>query len=108
MLEPMPHACYNAVKTGAEAMEDDKTVDLTAYREGAGNLIPCARCARPIPADSTRCVHCGVHFQGKAWQFTRGGTGDIRMGGRWLPVVVLLVLAVLGGFLVLGLVALVV
>ena len=68
-------------------MSDDNIFDFTSYRGGSGNLVPCKRCKRPIPADSTRCTYCGLHYQGHAWQFTPEADGEVRMHFTWVKAI---------------------
>jgi hypothetical protein len=35
-------------------------------RDANADLVPCARCKKRIPALSTRCPECYVHFSGAA------------------------------------------
>src|SRR6185437_14021117 len=53
------------------AMADDvlKFGDYGEAQNDEDSLIRCARCGEKIPAISTRCPECGVHFQGEAQDF---------------------------------------
>ncbi len=84
-------------------MNDDNVFDFTTYREGTGNLVPCKRCGRPIPADSTQCKHCGLYYQGHASDFAPGTTGDVRMNFAWMRAVAMMILVLLAGLLLLAL-----
>ena len=39
-------------------------------REQDPTRVRCAHCRRWIAMDATRCTHCGVHFNGEAFQFS--------------------------------------
>ncbi|GMW00630.1 MAG: hypothetical protein AMXMBFR84_17670 [Candidatus Hydrogenedentota bacterium] len=77
--------------------------DFSAYRSGRGALVPCRRCKKPIPADSTRCGHCGLHFRGHAAEFVSSFEAPRKRFGRLARMVVgfllgALLLALLAGF----------
>lgn len=81
-------------------MEDDRIFDLTEYRRGTGNLVPCPRCSRPIPASATRCPECRVHFQGQAYEFAEAKAGPLDSGrpvirvAAWVLLIALALIAV--------------
>ncbi len=67
----------------------------TPEEEPAGR-VRCARCGEFIPMQSTRCVHCGTHFQGYAFQFTHPSERPARApSSAWLRVLAALVLLAL-------------
>ena len=64
--------------------------------------VLCPRCRRPIPAASTTCPECGVHFQGWAEDFARSRLSFLRTNtGRSVLLVaaVLLMLVMLRALL---------
>lgn len=65
-------------------MEENGIFDLTEYRSGGGERVPCPRCSRPIPASVTRCPHCRVHFDGEAYQFTERAPFESGVGRGWI------------------------
>ena len=65
-------------------MDEEGIFDLTEYRHGGGDRVPCPRCSKPIPASATRCPHCRVHFDGEAYQFTEELQYESGVGGRWI------------------------
>jgi hypothetical protein len=84
-------------------------VDLAAERSRLGGpyRLPCPRCARPVFQRATRCPHCGLWFDGEAYQFTsdtdrfaRGRAWAATRRALWLGVVaaVLTVLTLIVGF----------
>ncbi|MCL4692991.1 MAG: hypothetical protein KJ060_10845 [Candidatus Hydrogenedentes bacterium] len=84
-------------------MSEYNVFDFTSYREGSSNLVPCRRCSRPIPAGSTRCPHCGLWYQGHAFEFAPDATGEVRMRFGWIKAVAALILALLAGLFLLAL-----
>lgn len=55
---------------------DTKVVGLgeaRKQRERDPHRVPCANCGKPIALASTKCVHCGITFQGTAVEFAPGG-----------------------------------
>ena len=75
-------------------MDDKNVVDFTAYRRGETGQVPCPRCSRPVPADSTRCPHCRVHYQGAAYEFAEANTPDANQVTGWIRLIVWIVLAI--------------
>lgn len=76
-------------------MDDKNVVDFTAYRRGETGRVPCPRCLRPVPADSTRCPHCRVHYQGAAYEFAEEKTPDANQvvgWNRWISWIVLAII----------------
>lgn len=69
-------------------------------RQADADLVPCPRCRKRIPALSTRCPACGIHFSGAAEDFAQESEGG-RGPPTWVVVVVLLV-AMLAGVLRMG------
>ena len=86
-------------------MGKDNTFDFAAYRKGVGNRVPCPRCGRPIPADSTQCPECRVHFDGIAAEFAPGARDGSSMLGRWAKVGAWLILGILAIGLLMALAA---
>lgn len=79
---------------------DDEPLNFEEHRRrrpADTDVVPCARCKKPIPAVSTRCPECGVHFSGAAEDFVQEGRGG-RGTPTWVVVVavVLLVVTVAG------------
>lgn len=78
--------------------------DIDEYEEEENreeDYVRCARCRRWIPAFSTRCPECGVHFQGQAQDFDDEEEEYQRRGlPLWViwTAIVLLVLSVIGVF----------
>ncbi len=62
-------------------------------RDANADLVPCAKCKRRIPALTTRCPECGVHFNGAAEDFVQEGGGD-RGTPTWMVVLAVLLLMV--------------
>jgi hypothetical protein len=62
-------------------------------RQADAELVPCAKCKTRIPALSTRCPECGVHFSGVAEDFVQEGVGG-RGTPTWVVVVAVLLLMV--------------
>jgi hypothetical protein len=53
-------------------MADDEILNIEQHRqakEDDSSSVRCFRCGKSIPAVSTRCPHCRVHFQGVAEDF---------------------------------------
>ncbi len=74
-----------------------KTAKRGAPKSDSGSVL-CPRCRRPIPASSTTCPECGVHFEGWAEDFTDSGPSFLRTStGRYflLAAAVLLILVML-------------
>ncbi len=57
-----------------------KKADTRPSQKQSGS-VPCPRCRRPIPASSTTCPECGVHFQGWAEDFTDAPPSFFRTRG---------------------------
>ncbi len=51
---------------------------VSAPSRKVSGSVPCQRCLRPIPASSTTCPECGVHFQGWAEDFTESRHSFLR------------------------------
>ena len=64
-------------------------------REDDDDLVPCARCGKRIHANETRCPECGVHFQGRAEDFTHPSERIIEGRPLWFVVVAIVLLAVM-------------
>lgn len=54
--------------------DDDEpgSISFAAARERAAGdtRVRCAKCNKLIHMRDTRCEHCGVNFNGEAWQFS--------------------------------------
>ena len=50
----------------------DEPLNLDQFRQRLRDedLVRCPRCRHLVSAVSTRCEHCGVHFEGEAHEFT--------------------------------------
>lgn len=86
-------------------MSDNKIVDFTQYRSGSGALVPCRRCLAPIPADSTTCSRCGLHFRGRAADFAPGANEPAELPNRWLKIATYAVLTLLAAGALVSIVA---
>jgi len=78
-----------------------KTPKRGSSENGADSVL-CPRCRRPIPASSTTCPECGVHFQGWAEDFTESRLSFLRKSiGRYvlLAAAVILILVMLRALL---------
>ncbi len=70
--------------------EEPSIINFGASRDSADSddQVRCPRCKKFVFLHDTRCEHCGLHFQGEAWQFspsTRNSTSSIFLGmPRWL------------------------
>lgn len=81
-------------------------VDLDAARRRLGGAyrIPCGKCGRPVHEHANRCPHCGVWFDGEAYEFS----GPVSLRGRaWRRArsafwVLLVLVAILVGLLTLA------
>lgn len=60
--------------------EGAELVDLEAARRRLGGAyrIPCGKCGRPVHEHASRCPHCGVWFDGEAYEFS----GPVTLRGR--------------------------
>jgi DNA-directed RNA polymerase subunit RPC12/RpoP len=82
--------------------EDPAVVSFEARRESAAAdpMVRCPRCGKRIHMYDVRCEHCGLHFDGEAWEFSPSTLHPARPSffgmPRWL--VPLVVIAVLSGF----------
>ena len=81
------------------SLEDRRRRTPTRRPSGNGSgAVPCPRCRRPIPASSTTCPECGVHFQGWAEDFAESRLSFLRKSiGRYVlfATAVLLILVML-------------
>ncbi len=50
-----------------------KLVDLADERRKRGGAyrIPCRKCGKPVHEHATRCTHCGIWFDGEAFEFAK-------------------------------------
>lgn len=77
--------------------EEPSILRFDTNRDSAGNdeRVRCPRCGKWILMHATRCEHCGLHFQGEAWEFspsTRGSPSSAFLGmPRWLVVAIAVV-----------------
>ncbi len=80
-------------------VDEPETFKLSEYRRGTGSRVACPKCNAAIPAETTRCPYCGVHFRGAAHTFAPDA--EAAMEKRRRPVVRALVAAAVGGGLLL-------
>jgi hypothetical protein len=83
---------------GDEILSFDEHRRRRGEEDDDDDFVPCARCGKRIHAAETRCPECGVHFQGRAEDFSH--PSEQITGGRplWFVVVaiVLLVMMIFG------------
>ena len=72
--------------------DDGSIINFEQNRKSAeaDNRARCARCKKFIFMHDVKCEHCGMHFNGEAWQFspsTKSHRSASVMGiPRWLMV----------------------
>ena len=79
-------------------MSDDDTIQFRDYHEGTDSKTPCPRCGALIVLNATTCQECGVHFRGRAVDFSpasAGGPSDDRPVLRRIAMILLLVLSII-------------
>jgi hypothetical protein len=80
--------------------EEPSILRFNANRDSAESdeRVRCPRCGKWIYMHDTRCEHCGLHFQGEAWEFspsTRGSGSSALLGmPRWLVVAIAVLLLI--------------
>jgi hypothetical protein len=84
---------------------ESNVVDLAAERSRLGGpyRLPCPRCARPVFQRATRCPHCGLWFEGEAYEFTTD-TDRLARGRTWTATRRALVLVVAAALIMLTLI----
>lgn len=83
-------------------MYDDDPIDEGPGKHDAhlmdddlSETVICPRCGEHIWAYSQRCEHCGVHFQGEAWQYDAASDPSTPTGRIWPIIVALVIIAML-------------
>ena len=51
-------------------VKEDDTYRIRDYREGTDSKTPCPKCGALIALNATTCHECGVHFRGRAVDFS--------------------------------------
>jgi hypothetical protein len=75
----------------------DEPLNFEAHRrrrQADADVVPCAKCKTRIPALSTRCPECNVHFSGAAEDFVQESEGG-RGTQTWVVVVAVVLLVVM-------------
>ncbi len=80
----------------------DKPLNLDEFRQRLRDedLVRCARCRKVISAVSTRCEHCGIHFNGEAHEYqnriqVKRGFGRVPFT-RWKLIVIAIMIIAMG------------
>lgn len=78
---------------------EDGTFRIRDYLEGTDSKVPCPRCGALIVKNATICEQCGLHFRGRAIDFSpaskQSQTKDYRLF-RHVTLILLVVLAIMG------------
>ena len=78
---------------------NDGTFRMRDYLEGTNSKVPCPRCDALLVKNATICEQCGLHFRGRAVDFSLASkqcrTKDYRLLRR-VTLVLLVLLEIMG------------